>query len=96
MTDKEKEREKIILQTADRLNMTKRTQGWEDIYQYAEFQKMRMKNELAQIDLDKKLFEAAKIQGRINAMDMIFNRINNVIKEAEIIRERKKEKKEKK
>lgn len=96
MTDKEKERDKIILQTADRLKMTKKTQGWEDICQYANFQKMRIKNELARIDLDKKLFEAAKNQGRIDGLDMIFNRINNVIKEAEIIRERRKEKKEKK
>lgn len=95
MTDKEKEREKIILQTADHLNMTLKTEGWKDVCQYADFQEMRIKNELARIDLDKKLFEAAKNQGRIDGLHMIFNRINNVIKEAEIIRERRKEKKEK-
>jgi len=93
MTDKEKERDRIILKTADRLRMTLETEGWKDICQYAEFQKMRIKNELIRIDLDKKLFEAAKNQGRVDGLGMIFNRINNVIKEAEIIRERKKEKK---
>ena len=95
MTKKEEEREQLILQTADALEALQKTKGWQYLKDYFLVRIASLKNELTRIDLNEKLFEAAKIQGKIEAFYSIFNRINNVIKESEMIRKKQITKKEK-
>ena len=95
MTKKEEERELLILQTADALEALQKTKGWQYLKDYFLVRIASLKNELTRINLNEKLSEAAKIQGKIEAFYSIFNRINNVIKEAEIIRKKQIKKKEK-
>ena len=96
MTDKEKERERIVLKRADAYKILLKTEGWQDYKKYLMIRINGLKNRLAKIDLGKNLAEAAKIQGKIDFGYSISNKIENDIKEAEIIRKRKKEEKKEK
>ena len=95
MTRKEQERELLILETADALKRLQETEGWQYLKDYFLVRIASLKNELTRINLNKKLSDAAKIQGKIEAFYSIFNRINNVIKEADMIRKKQIKKKEK-
>ncbi|TET13406.1 hypothetical protein E3J84_00110 [Candidatus Aerophobetes bacterium] len=91
----EKERELLILQTADALKSMQETAGWRYLKDYFFRRIDSFKNELSKINLNEKLSEAAKIQGKIKAFYSISNYIKNEIKAAEIIRKKQVKKKEK-
>lgn len=96
MTDKDKERERIILKTADALRTTIKTEGWQYLRDYLMIRISGLKNELVKTNLGSDLSKAARAQGKIEGYYQIFNKIENAIKEAEIIRKRKKEEKKEK
>lgn len=95
MTKKEEERELTILETSNALEGLQKTDGWKYLKDYFLVRIASLKNELTRINLNEKLSDAAKIQGKIEAFYSIFNRMNNVIKEAEMIKKKRQEKKEK-
>lgn len=82
----EEERNKITLDTADALEELVKSKGWEYLKDYLLVRIKGMKNELTKIDLAKEITNASKTQGKIEALDSIFNRINNVLHEATLIR----------
>ena len=92
MIKKDKERDLVTLQTAETLEEGMKTEFWEKLKDYFLVRIASLKNELAKIDLVKELSKASKIQGEIKAFYSVFNRINNVIKEADIIRKNEKRK----
>ena len=92
MTKKDQERELVTLKTAEILEEGMKTEFWEHLKSYFLVRIASLKNELAKIDLVKELSKASKIQGEIKAFYSVFNRINNVMKEADIIRKKEKRK----
>jgi len=95
MTKKEEERERLVLKTAGVLEQGMKTEFWQYLKDYFFVRTASLKSELVKINLNEKLSDAAKIQGKIEAFYSIFNRINNVIKEAEMIKKKQIKKKEK-
>lgn len=86
---KEEKRKLIVLETADALEGMIKSKGWRYLDDYLQLRAVGLRNKLAKIDLDKQLFEAAKTQGRIEALESIFNKISNVISEAKLIKKEK-------
>jgi len=92
MTKEEEKRQLVVLKTADALEGMRKTEGWKYLESYLSVRVGGLKNELTKINLDKELSKASKIQGKIEALNSIFSRVSNVLKEAEAIRRRKEEK----
>jgi len=86
---KQEKEELVILETADALEEMTKSKGWRYLDDYLRLRMVGLKNKLVRINLDKELFEAAKTQGKIEALDSIFNRISNVIKRANLIKKEK-------
>lgn len=95
MTKKEEDRERLVLKTAGVLEQGMKTEFWQYLKDYFLVRTISLKNELVKIDLSKEFSKAAKTQGEIKAFYSISNRINNVIKDAEMIKRKQTNKKEK-
>jgi|GEM_PF-6572929 len=92
MTKEEKERELKILDKATALEEFQKTDGWEHLKNYLLSRIIGSKNALVKIDLATEVIKAAKKQAETDVLFSVFNWINNSIKEAEMIRKKKKEK----
>lgn len=92
MTKEEKERDLEKLNRADALEEFQKTDGWKYLKNYLLSRRDGSKNALVKIDLATEVIKAAKKQAETDVLYSVFNWINNSIKEAEMIRKKKKEK----
>lgn len=90
---KEQERKKTVLDTAEKLKITVATEGWEYMMAYVLVRVRSLKNKLANINLSEKLSDAIKSQGIIEGLNNFVYKVNNVMQEAEKIKKESKEKK---